>query len=339
MTPDPSPGAAAPAPIAMLGLGRMGANMSRRLARAGLAVHGFDASADARAALAGEAGVATHETLAGAIAALRAPAGADRNDRADRGDPGARGTRDDGPRVAWLMLPAGEITDATLAALWPLMRAGDVVVDGGNANYLDSRRRAGDAAARGIGFVDCGVSGGVWGLANGYCLSMGGRDADVACLAPYARALAPSPDAGWLHCGASGAGHFVKMIHNGIEYGMMQSIAEGFALLEGRQELNLDLAAVAGLWQHGSVIRSWLLELTASALATPGALGSVAPYVAESGEGRWTVDEAVRQGTPAPVIALALMSRFDSQGRADVGNRLLALMRQAFGGHAVRSEG
>ena len=237
------------------------------------------------------------------------------------------------------MLPAGEITDATLAALWPLMRAGDVVVDGGNANYLDSQRRSADAAARGIGFVDCGVSGGVWGLANGYCLSMGGRDADVACLAPYARALAPSPDAGWLHCGASGAGHFVKMIHNGIEYGMMQSIAEGFALLEGRRELDLDLGAIAGLWQHGSVIRSWLLELTASALATPGALGSVAPYVADSGEGRWTVDEAVRQGTPAPVIALALMSRFDSQGRADVGNRLLALMRQAFGGHAVRSEG
>jgi 6-phosphogluconate dehydrogenase len=153
----------------------------------------------------------------------------------------------------------------------------------------------------------------------------------------YARLLAPSPQSGWLHCGPSGAGHFVKMIHNGIEYGMMQAIAEGFALLEGRKELAIDLAAVGELWQHGSVIRSWLLELTAQALAQPGALDSVAPVVADSGEGRWTVDEAVRQGTPAPVIALALMSRFDSQGRADVGNRLLALMRKGFGGHPIVS--
>jgi len=236
------------------------------------------------------------------------------------------------------MLPAGETTEAALQAMRRSLGRGDVIVEGGNSNYLDSQRRARDAAAIGIGYVDCGVSGGVWGLANGYCLSLGGDDEAVARVLAYARLLAPSPQSGWLHCGPSGAGHFVKMIHNGIEYGMMQAIAEGFALLEGRKELAIDLAAVGELWQHGSVIRSWLLELTAQALAQPGALASVAPVVADSGEGRWTVDEAVRQGTPAPVIALALMSRFDSQGRADVGNRLLALMRKGFGGHPIVSQ-
>jgi 6-phosphogluconate dehydrogenase len=304
--------------IAMVGLGRMGANMARRLARAGVRVHGYDAAEQARAALADEPGVRVHAELAGALAAVRAACG-------------------EGRGVAWSMLPAGEVTEAALQAMRRSLGRGDVIVEGGNSNYLDSQRRARDAAAMGIGYVDCGVSGGVWGLANGYCLSLGGDDEAVARVLAYARLLAPSPQSGWLHCGPSGAGHFVKMIHNGIEYGMMQAIAEGFALLEGRKELAIDLAAVGELWQHGSVIRSWLLELTAQALAQPGALASVAPVVADSGEGRWTVDEAVRQGTPAPVIALALMSRFDSQGRADVGNRLLALMRKGFGGHPIVS--
>ena len=304
--------------IGMVGLGRMGANMSRRLARAGVLVHGFDTSADARAALRDEPGVRTHDSLAQLLDAL-APA-----------SPG------DGARLVWLMLPAGEITDAALDASWPRLARGDVVVDGGNANYRDSQRRAARAAQQGIGFVDCGVSGGVWGLANGYCLSLGGEPRAVACVEPFARLLAPSGDDGWLHCGPSGAGHFVKMIHNGIEYGMMQAIAEGFALLEGRKEFGVDLAGVARLWQQGSVIRSWLLDLTADALREPQALESVAPFVADSGEGRWTIDEAVRQGTPAPVIALALMSRFDSQGRADTANRLLSLMRKGFGGHPVK---
>jgi 6-phosphogluconate dehydrogenase len=304
--------------IAMVGLGRMGANMARRLARAGVRVHGYDAAEQARAALADEPGVSVHAELAGALAAARAAGG-------------------EGRGVAWSMLPAGEVTEAALQAMRRSLGRGDVIVEGGNSNYLDSQRRARDAAAVGIGYVDCGVSGGVWGLANGYCLSLGGDDEAVARVLAYARLLAPSPQSGWLHCGPSGAGHFVKMIHNGIEYGMMQAIAEGFALLEGRKELAIDLAAVGELWQHGSVIRSWLLELTAQALAQPGALDSVAPVVADSGEGRWTVDEAVRQGTPAPVIALALMSRFDSQGRADVGNRLLALMRKGFGGHPIVS--
>ncbi|MBP8308568.1 MAG: decarboxylating 6-phosphogluconate dehydrogenase [Burkholderiaceae bacterium] len=304
-------------PIAMVGLGRMGANMARRLARAGITVHGYDAAPGARESLKGESGVHTHASLADSVSALRA---------AQTGRAGI---------IVWLMLPAGDITEATLTELQGLLVPGDVLVEGGNSNYLDSQRRARAAAAAGLHYLDCGVSGGVWGLANGYCLSLGGEADAVALVAPFAQALAPTPQTGWLHCGASGSGHFVKMIHNGIEYGMMQSLAEGFALLEGRKDLALPLADIAELWRHSSVVRSWLLDLTAGALAEPGALQALAPHVSDSGEGRWTVDEAVRQGTPAPVIAASLMSRFDSQGKADTGNRLLSLMRQAFGGHAV----
>jgi 6-phosphogluconate dehydrogenase len=304
-----------PAPtLAMVGLGRMGANMARRLARGGAHVHGFDAQPEARTALADEPGVVLHASLADAVAALPAP------------------------RTVWLMLPAGEPSETALAELVARLAPGDLVVDGANANYLDSQRHARELAAHGLRFADCGVSGGVWGLANGYCL-MYGADAEAAArLAPVARLLAPAPDRGWLHCGPPGSGHFVKMIHNGIEYGAMQAYAEGFALLEGKTEFDLDLAAVGELWRHGSVVRSWLLDLTVDALRDPGALDAVAPYVADSGEGRWTVDESVRQGTPAPVIALALMTRFASQGRADVGNRLLSLMRKGFGGHAVKTK-
>jgi 6-phosphogluconate dehydrogenase len=235
------------------------------------------------------------------------------------------------------MLPAGSATQEALDLLLPRLSAGDLVIDGGNADHRDSRRRAGAFAARGLHFADCGVSGGVWGLGNGYCLMFG---ADAACaprVAALARLLAPSPDRGWLHCGPPGAGHFVKMIHNGIEYAAMQAYAEGFALLDG-SEYGLDLAAVGETWRHGSVIRSWLLDLTVAALAEPGALDAVQPFVADSGEGRWAVEEAIRSRTPVPAIALALMSRFDSQGRADTANRLLALMRRGFGGHPVRTE-
>jgi len=300
--------------LAMVGLGRMGANMARRLARGGARVHGFDPDAGARAALGDAPGVVLHESLEAAIAALPAP------------------------RTVWLMLPAGAASDATLAALPGLLAAGDLVVDGANANYQASQRHADELANHGLLFCDCGVSGGVWGLDNGYCLMFGAGPEAAARLAPLARLLAPAPDRGWLHCGPPGAGHFVKMIHNGIEYGAMQAYAEGFALLAGKPEFGLDLAAVGELWRHGSVIRSWLLDLTVDALANPGALQAVAPFVADSGEGRWTVDEAVRQGTPAPVIALALMSRFASQGQGDTANRLLSLMRQGFGGHAVKKQ-
>jgi len=304
-TPAPAPAG----PLAMVGLGRMGANMARRLARGGITVHGVDPGADARAALQGTARIIVHAELEAAIAELPAP------------------------RTVWLMLPAGAPSESALDTLLARLAPGDLVIDGGNADHRDSRRRAEVFAARGLHFADCGVSGGVWGLENGYCLMFGADAAAAPRVVALARALAP--DRGWLHCGAPGAGHFVKMIHNGIEYGAMQAYAEGFALIEG-SEYGLDLAQVGELWRHGSVIRSWLLDLTVAALAEPGALDAVQPFVADSGEGRWTVEEAVRQGRPAPVIALALMSRFDSQGRADTANRLLALMRKGFGGHPVK---
>jgi 6-phosphogluconate dehydrogenase len=302
--------------LLMIGLGRMGGNMARRLAAGGATVHGYDRSAESLDALAATAQaypLTLHAQLADAVAALAAP------------------------RMIWLMLPAGVPTQQTIEALLPMLDAGDVLIDGGNANYLDSKARGAALTARGIGFVDCGVSGGVWGLQNGYCLMYGGEPAAAQLVAPVMRLLAVSPTQGWLHCGPVGAGHFVKMIHNGIEYGMMQSLAEGFALLAGRSDFDLPLGEIGELWRHGSVVRSWLLDLTAQALLDPNALDTVAPVVADSGEGRWTIEESMRQGTPAPVIAMAMMSRFDSQGKADTGNKLLALMRKGFGGHAVAS--
>ncbi len=292
-----------------IGLGRMGANMARRLARGGLQVHGFDPSEAARTALTGESGVVLHDDLSGAVRAQT------------------------GRRLVWLMLPAGAITDQTLTALQPELRAGDVLVDGGNANYLDSQARAAHWKQRGVDFVDCGVSGGIWGLAEGFCLMAGGEDGAIEALLPLFERLAPAPDRGWLHAGPSGAGHFTKMVHNGIEYGMMQAYAEGFALMAGKTDMSIDLNAMAELWRHGSVVRSWLLDITATALQDPGAMEKLAPVVADSGEGRWTVDEAIRQGTPVPVISAALMARFSSQGKADTSNRLLSLMRKGFGGH------
>jgi 6-phosphogluconate dehydrogenase len=306
--------------IALIGLGKMGGNMARRLSRAGIQVQGFDPQLlhDPMFAqgFSGETQVGLHQSLDACVGSLK---------RANSAS----------PRVVWVMLPAGAVTQDTLDHLLSLLEAGDVIVDGGNANYLDSQRRAQAFESKGLHYVDCGVSGGVWGLANGYCLMFGGSLAAAQCIQPFIKALAPTPESGWLHCGPSGAGHFVKMIHNGIEYGMMQAMAEGFALLEGNEEMNIALGDVAELWRHGSVVRSWLLDLTASSLKSPDALSTVGPVVSDSGEGRWTIDEAIRQGTPAPVIAASLMSRFDSQGKADTANKLLALMRQGFGGHAI----
>jgi 6-phosphogluconate dehydrogenase len=301
--------------IGMVGLGRMGGNMARRLARGGARVVAWDRSPEARAALMGEPGVDPVETLEAFVAAL-AP-----------------------PRAAWLMLPAGAPTDEVLDALAERLAPGDLLVDGGNAHYRDSQRRAAALAARGLQFVDAGVSGGVWGLDNGYGLMVGGSAEAVARLEPALRRLAPAPDLGWLHCGAAGAGHYAKMIHNGIEYGLMQAYAEGFALLQARPELGLDVAKLAGHWRHGTVIRSWLLDLVAEFLGKEGALEGIAPVVADSGEGRWTAQEAIDLGVPAPVISAALMARFASQGRDDYAARLLARMRQAFGGHAVTPAG
>ena len=242
------------------------------------------------------------------------------------------------PRVVWLMLPAGDVTQQHLERLVPLLAAGDIVVDGANSWYKDSLRRGCALAAKGLQFVDAGVSGGVWGLENGYALMLGGEGAAIEQLAPAIQVLAPGPDQGWLHCGPVGAGHFVKMVHNGIEYGMMQAYAEGFALLKARTDFHLDLAAVAETWRHGSVVRSWLLDLTAEFLARDQELKDIAPLVADSGEGRWTALEGVEQGIPTPVMSLALMMRFASQGKDEYGDKLLAMMRKGFGGHGVKEE-
>ena len=298
--------------LGMIGLGKMGANMARRVARAGIEVVAFDRSAGARAA-ASESRVTTAESLAALVAALPAP------------------------RAIWLMLPSGAPTAATLAALQPLLTRGDILIDGANAYYRDSLRQAASLALSGIELVDAGVSGGIWGLENGYALMVGGSAAAITRITPVLQALAPAADRGWIHCGPVGAGHYAKMIHNGIEYGMMQAYAEGFALLQAKSEFQLDVAKIAESWRHGSVVRSWLLDLTAEFLADGKALDGIAPVVADSGEGRWTALEGIELGIPTPVMSLALMQRFTSQGHADYQSKLLARMRQAFGGHAVSS--
>jgi len=295
--------------IGMIGLGRMGANMTRRLARGGANVIAFDRAAPARRALARERRVSTVADLASLLQGLKAP------------------------RVIWLMLPSGKASADTLAQLIPLLAKGDVLVDGANANYKDSMRRAAELSRLGIFYVDAGVSGGVWGLANGYTVMLGGETRAVKRVTPFAKLLAPPK--GWMHCGPSGAGHYVKMIHNGIEYGLMQAYAEGFALLAGKKELKLDVGAVAELWRHGSVVRSWLLDLMADMFQRDAAFEGIAPVVADSGEGRWTAIEAIELGVPAPVISLALAMRFASQGQGDYGAKQLAQLRNSFGGHAV----
>ena len=305
--------AATPMELGIVGLGKMGANMARRLARGGARVICYDHAEAARKALGAERNVDCAENLAALCARLS------------------------GERVIVLMLPAGDTVEATIKELLPLMSSGDTLVDGGNSHYRDSKRRALALSQQGMRYIDAGVSGGVHGLENGYCLMLGGTPKSIEIFEPFARLLAPAPDRGWLHCGPSGAGHYAKMIHNGIEYGMMQALAEGFALLAARPELDIDTARLAETWRHGSVVRSWLLDLTARILAGNEELSGVAPVVADSGEGRWTALEAIELGVPAPVISIALMERFASQGGADPGRRLLALMRNAFGGHAVKA--
>jgi 6-phosphogluconate dehydrogenase len=301
--------------IGIVGLGRMGANMARRLARGGITVVAVDRDAAARKSLQDEKGVECVEGLAALAARLQ------------------------GERVLLLMLPAGPVTEDALDELLPLLSAGDTLVDGGNAFYKDTLARALKLSQQGLRYIDAGVSGGIHGLANGYCLMLGGTPKSIEIFEPYARILAPAPDTGWLHCGPSGAGHYAKMIHNGIEYGMMQAMAEGFALLAARDDFDFDLGRLAETWRHGSVVRSWLLDLSAEILTQDEALEGVAPVVADSGEGRWTAMESVELGVPAPVITMALMARFSSQGRSDYSRRLLAMMRAKFGGHAVSMTG
>jgi 6-phosphogluconate dehydrogenase len=218
-----------------------------------------------------------------------------------------------------------------------MLSKNDVVIEGGNSYYKDSQRRAAFMKEAGVDYVDSGTSGGIWGLKNGYALMVGGEKAAIARVEHILKVLAPSADSGWLHCGPVGSGHFTKMVHNGIEYGMMQAYAEGFALLKGKKDFNLDISAIAEMWRHGSVVRSWLLDLTAEFLVKDQELESIQPYVTDSGEGRWTVLESVEQGVPTPTMTLALMSRFASRGEGDFGNKMLAMMRKGFGGHDVKA--
>jgi 6-phosphogluconate dehydrogenase len=294
--------------LGVVGLGRMGGNMVTRLLRGGHEVVAYDRAPDAvRAAAAG--GARGAESLEALVRAL-AP-----------------------PRHVWVMVPAGEPTESTLAALAPLLAPDDTIVDGGNTHYKDDVRRARELARRTINYVDAGTSGGIWGLANGYCLMVGGERPAVERLAPVFTALAP-PE-GWLHVGGPGSGHYVKMIHNGVEYAMMQAYAEGFELMSA-SAYGLDLPGIAALWNRGSVVRSWLLELTAEALAREPTLASLKPWVEDSGEGRWTVEDAVEKAVPAPTITAALFARFRSRRQNSFADRLLAALRNAFGGHAVR---
>jgi 6-phosphogluconate dehydrogenase len=294
--------------IGFVGLGKMGLNMVTRLSQGGHRVVAFDRAADAvsRAEGGGARGVSSLETLVGALAP---------------------------PRAVWVMVPAGAATESTVTALGALLASGDVIIDGGNTNFRDDVRRADGLKEKGIAYVDAGTSGGIWGLREGYCLMVGG-DADVCRrLEPAFLTLAP-PD-GYLRVGGHGAGHYVKMIHNGIEYGLMQAYAEGFELMH-TSEYGIDLPKVAALWMQGSVVRSWLLELTARALTEDADLASLEAYVEDSGEGRWTLAEAVDRSVPMPVLTAALFTRFRSRERSPFAERLLAALRQQFGGHAVK---
>jgi 6-phosphogluconate dehydrogenase len=298
--------------IGMVGLGKMGANMTERLIEKGHQVVAFDLSAEARAAVAAK-GAQPAATLEEMVAGL-AP-----------------------PRVAWVMVPSGAPTTSTIETLKGLMESGDIVIDGGNSNYKEARPAADSLAGKGIGFVDAGTSGGIWGLANGYCLMVGGTKEDVATCEPAFLALAP--EGGYAHVGPVGAGHFVKMVHNGIEYGLMQSYAEGFEIMDKADEFALDLHQIASIWRYGSVVRSWLLELTERALAPGSGFEDVEGYVVDSGEGKWTVQEALDRDVPAPVITISLFRRFASREPNSFSNRLVAALRNQFGGHAVKTDG
>ena len=299
--------------LGMIGLGRMGANMAERLIRGGHRVVGFDAE-PASVDRAQARGVAASASLTDLVRQLAVP------------------------RAVWMMVPAGAPVDATLESLLAVLHREDIVVDGGNSNYKDSQRRAERARQSGVHFVDAGVSGGIWGLAEGYSLMVGGPPPAIERLQPIFTTLAPAPDRGFAHVGPAGAGHFVKMVHNGIEYGLMQAYAEGFAILHKKEDLDLDLAQIAEVWRHGSVVRSWLLDLIARALQADQDLADIAPYVSDSGEGRWTVAEAIDLDVAAPIITHSLLARLRSRDEEGFAERLLAAMRQQFGGHAVKRD-
>ena len=300
--------------LGMIGLGRMGGNMALRLSKGGHDVVGYDPNQQVVQDYVkqGISGASSLEDLVGRLSA---------------------------PRAVWSMVPSGEVTEATINRLGELLSPGDTVIDGGNSYYKDSMRRAAVLEEKDIYFLDSGTSGGIWGLAEGYCLMVGGDSDAFSRLEPILQTLAPAGDRGYGHVGPAGAGHFVKMVHNGIEYGMMQAYAEGFEIMEAKKEFDLDLASIAEIWRHGSVVRSWLLDLTAAALQEEPDLSSLQAYVDDSGEGRWTVQESVDLAVPAPVISASLQARFRSRQENSFGARLLAAMRNQFGGHAVRRAG
>ncbi|MGD2294953.1 MAG: decarboxylating 6-phosphogluconate dehydrogenase [Candidatus Aminicenantes bacterium] len=300
--------------LGMIGLGRMGANMIERLVKGGHRVVGHARRPESvnRVVKKGAEGAFSLKEL---VSKLKPP------------------------RVIWLMIPAGEPVDKTIQALIPILDADDVIIDGGNSFYKDTVRRAELLKPKNIHYVDAGTSGGIWGLSEGYSLMVGGEKKTVEYLSPIFETLAPAHDKGWGHVGPNGAGHFVKMVHNGIEYGMMQAYAEGFALMKGKEEFSLDLHQVAEVWRYGSVVRSWLLDLAAEALEENPELQGIAPHVSESGEGRWTVLEGVEQNRAAPVITLSLLQRFLSQDEEGFSNKLLAVLRNKFGGHDIKPKG
>jgi len=297
--------------LGLIGLGKMGGNMAERLKLGGHEVVGFDFNAEAVARLtaAGNLGVSTIEDLVQNL---------------------------EGRRAIWIMVPQGQPVDDTIAKLEPLLNPGDILIDGGNSMYKDSMRRYVEVKAKGFEFIDVGTSGGVWGLKEGYSMMIGGDEEPVQYLRPIFEALAPAKDKGWGHVGPAGAGHFVKMVHNGIEYGLMQAYAEGFTILEKKEAFRLDLPQIADIWRYGSVVRSWLLDLTAEALAGNPTLDGLQAYVVDSGEGRWTVFEAIDLNVSAPVITESVIRRIRSREENNFTDRMLAIMRNAFGGHAVK---
>jgi len=299
--------------LALIGLGKMGLNMATRLVRGGHRVVGFARSKETvQEAI--KLGVEGSASLEDAVSKLNTP------------------------RIVWVMVPSGQATDDTINKLEGLLKKGDIVIDGGNSNYKDSVRHAAQLEAKGIDFVDCGTSGGIWGLSEGYSLMIGGQVEATEKLRPIFETLAPAADKGWGRVGPHGAGHFTKMIHNGIEYGMMQAFAEGFSILKAKEEFGLDLAQISKVWQHGSVVRSWLLDLAANALQADAKLEDIKPWVADSGEGRWTVFESIDLDVPAPIITLALQMRFASRDEENFSARMLSALRNQFGGHAIKKE-
>jgi 6-phosphogluconate dehydrogenase len=299
--------------LGMVGLGRMGANMAERLMRGGHKVVGFDPNADARKALESK-GSTSADSLQTLVKSLSAP------------------------RVIWLMVPAGKITDDTVTTLLTLLDSGDAVIDGGNSNYKDTLRRAETYRAKNLAYVDSGTSGGVWGLQEGYSMMIGGDEKAVEALRPIFETLAPAKDKGWGRVGPVGSGHYTKMIHNGIEYGLMQAYAEGFSILKHKKDFALDLHQIGEIWRYGSVVRSWLLDLTTDALGKNPQMDGIAPYVADSGEGRWTVDAALELDVPAPIITLSLLERLRSRDTDSFADKLLSAMRNEFGGHPIKKE-